>query len=97
MSCPYIYIGPDSTQAPPNPFWTNSAIVPPSQDLVVGVTVSINVTVQNTGDTSPPSTLELYWSDPTTGFQAVNLIGRVGDTSTWQVPFTPTCLLRTAR
>jgi hypothetical protein len=87
MSCPYIYIGLDSTQAPPTPFWANPAIVPPSDTLTVGTTVSINVTVQNTGDPSPPSTLELYWSDPTTGFMAVNLIGRIGDTSVWTVPF----------
>ncbi len=88
MTCPNIYIGPDSSHAPPSPFWTNSAIVPPSDVLTEDVPVTISVTVQNTGDTSPPSTLELYWSDPTTGFAVTGsqLIGRVGDVSTWTVP-----------
>jgi len=88
MSCPNIYIGPDSSHAPPSPYWTNSAIVPPSDTLTRDVPVTISVTVQNSGDASPPSTLELYWSDPTTGFAAVGsqLIGRVGDVSTWTVP-----------
>jgi hypothetical protein len=86
--CSDIYIGPDSSHAPPTPYWTNSAIVPPSDVLTRDTAVIISVTVQNSGNVSPASTLELYWGDPTTGCLAVasHLIGRVGDVSTWTVP-----------
>ncbi|MEZ4228824.1 MAG: hypothetical protein R3B89_06655 [Polyangiaceae bacterium] len=72
MSCPDIYLGPDRANAPPAPFWTNPAIDPPTLALTEGIPYTIQVTARNHGtDDSPETRLELYWSDPTTGFMAV--------------------------
>ena len=71
MSCPDIYLGPSYAEAPPNPSWTNPAIQPPPT-FNVGTATSIGVTVRNHGtDDAPLTRLELFWSDPTTGFVAV--------------------------
>ena len=71
MSCPDIYLGPSYGEAPPDPYWTNAAISPTTTSLTQGVPVSIQVTVRNHGtDQAPPTLLELFWSDPTTGFAA---------------------------
>lgn len=72
MTCPDIYLGPDIANAPPTPFWANPAIAPSTTSLVEGTTYVIPVTARNNGtDVSPLTKLELYWSDPTTGFMAV--------------------------
>jgi hypothetical protein len=72
MTCPDIYIGNSRSEAPPNPFWQNPAIDPPSTTMTEGDSVSIAVTVRNHGTQDSPDTkLQLYWSDPTTGFAAV--------------------------
>jgi hypothetical protein len=78
MTCPDIYIGNSRTEAPPSPFWINPAIDPPSTTMTEGDSVTIAVTVRNHGtEDSPDTKLQLYWSDPTTGFMAVSsrLIG----------------------
>lgn len=75
MDCPDLYIGPDRNNAPPTPFWQNSAIQPPSTQLIVGVPVTIPVTVRNSGSLdSPVTTLQLYYADPQTGFTPVGQI-----------------------
>ncbi len=72
MTCPDIYLGPDRANAPPTPFWTNPAIIPPTTSLTEGLPYVIQVVARNHGtDDSPETHLELYWSDPTTGFMAV--------------------------
>lgn len=78
MSCPDLYLGPSYDQAPPAPFWTNPAIAPATTSMTVGTGVTIHVTARNHGtDVAPPTLIELFWSDPTTGFPAVasRLIG----------------------
>lgn len=78
MSCPDLYLGPSHDQAPPNPYWTNPAISPTTTSMTVGTGITIHVTARNHGtDAAPPTLVELFWSDPTTGFPAVasRLIG----------------------
>jgi hypothetical protein len=72
MTCPNLYIGNSLAEAPPTPFWQNPAIDPASTDMTEGVPVTIPVTVRNAGtDDSPDIRLQLYWSNPTTGFMAL--------------------------
>ncbi|HEY6079020.1 MAG TPA: CARDB domain-containing protein [Polyangiaceae bacterium] len=76
MTCPDLYIGASRAAAPPSPFWTNPAIAPPSTNLEQGVAVTINVSVRNHGsDDSPATTLQLFYSDPQTGFSTIGQIG----------------------
>lgn len=72
MSCPSLYLGPGRF-APPLPAeYGNPAIGLTSYTLTVNVPVFASVTVNNHGtDDSPSSLVELYWSDPTTGFPAL--------------------------
>jgi hypothetical protein len=73
MTCSQIYLGPGRFAAPLAAEYWNSAIAMTSYDLPeTAATVSVAVTASNHGsDDSPSTTIELYWSDPTTGFMAV--------------------------
>ncbi|MGE0322971.1 MAG: hypothetical protein AB7S68_11745 [Polyangiaceae bacterium] len=79
MSCPDIYLGPlewDGTSSFSR--YANPAIGVVSTQMTTGENVQITVNAQNRGtDPSPSTYLELYWSDPSTGFLAMpsRLIG----------------------
>jgi hypothetical protein len=76
MSCPDIYISDTRANAPSSPFWANPGIQPPSTNLTEGVGVSINVFVRNHGtEDAPPTRLQLYYANPTTGFAPIGQIG----------------------
>ena len=77
MACPQIYLGTGRWATPLAPDYANDAIGVSGAPLIVNQAISIPVQVNNHGDDSPPTSLELYWSDPTTGFPAINtrLIG----------------------
>jgi hypothetical protein len=79
MVCPQIYLGPDRFTTPLDPDYFNIAIQLSDEPIVVDQAVLITVFVSNHGDQSPPTSLELYWTDPTTGFIANpwQLIGEV--------------------
>jgi len=70
MVCPNIYLGNSIESAPSDPYWGNPAIVPPAT-VTEANGITIPVTVRNHGDAAPATSLELYWSDPTTGFIAL--------------------------
>ena len=82
MTCPQIYLGTGRTGTPPlPPLYSNDAIGVSGSPLLVGTPQVIGLTVQNHGtQAAPATTLELYWSDPTTGFQAqpARMIGSFG-------------------
>jgi hypothetical protein len=80
--CNGLYLGARQGQPRPDPFWTNPAIKPIASQLdsddIPGVadtldpnfTQTIKVTVSNQAGYVIPGILDLYWSDPTTGFLA---------------------------
>jgi|GEM_PF-2005488 len=80
--CNGLYLGAREAEPRPSPFWTNPAIKPiasqPDADDLPGLideldpnfTQTIKVTVKNQATYDIASTLDLYWSDPTTGFIA---------------------------
>lgn len=70
MSCPDIYLGPENWDGT-SPFsrYANPAIDLVSTHITTGETVQIFVNAQNRGTVPSPTTyVELYWSDPSTGF-----------------------------
>ena len=79
MACPQIYLGAGRFAAPLPANYGNPAIGVSGTPLTENVAILIPVTANNHGDNSPPTSLELYWSDPTTGFLAVSsrLIGSI--------------------
>lgn len=82
--CDGLYLGAPIGQPRPNPFWTNPAIKPNadqfdiddidvagySDELDPALTQHIRVIVNNSQDYPIGALVELYWSDPTTGFFA---------------------------
>ncbi len=72
MTCPQIYLGRSRMAAPLPADYANDAIGISGAPIPASSTTVIPVTVKNHGtDNSPATTVELYWSDPTTGFHAV--------------------------
>lgn len=79
MTCPNLYIGDSLGAAPPTPFWQNPAIQPPVS-ITEGSPITISVFVRNNGtDDAPATLLQLFWSDPTTGFVAVDPGRKIGE------------------
>lgn len=74
MTCSSLYLGTGRFGTPPlPPDYANSAILFSSYSLTVNVPVFGTLTTNNHGtDDSPSSLIELFWSDPTTGFQALS-------------------------
>jgi hypothetical protein len=69
--CNGLYLGSAQGVARTYDFWANPAIDPgASNDLDPNFMQTIQVTVGNQATYQVPSTLDLYWSDPTTGFHA---------------------------
>ncbi len=67
-----LYLGPDHDHSPPNPFWTNPAIVMASTVFHAGDKPTLQVVTRNHGDAPAPNTeVELFWADPSTGFLAL--------------------------
>lgn len=83
MACPQIYLGTGRAAGPLPALYGNDSIVVSGSPLIEGAAITIPMTAYNHGDTSPITSLELYWSDPTTGFMAVpsHLVGSVNFTS----------------
>ena len=65
--CPNVYFGLGRYKSPqPKEFQNTSIGV--SKTLAVGTTLLVAITLSNHGtDDSPPTSLELYWGDPTDG------------------------------
>ncbi len=78
MVCPQIYLGTGRSASPLPADYGNDSIGVSGAPLTEGEAILIPVTAYNHGDVSPPTSVELYWSDPTTGFLAVStrLIGK---------------------
>jgi hypothetical protein len=86
MTCPEIYLGTGRAVGPLPGLYTNDAIGVSGAPLPTGTTTIIPVTGSNAGtDDSPATQMELYWSDPTTGFQAL-LSRRIGSVNLPGIP-----------
>ncbi len=72
MSCPRIYLGTGRSALPLSANTANDSIVTASQSLSDGVLTTVQVIVYNHGTNDAPATnLQLYWTDPTAGFEAL--------------------------
>lgn len=77
-----LYLGaPNSRTTPPNPIWENPSIISSTYTFTEGTAYALTVQLQNHDTVAGCSGAEvdLYWTDPTTGFllQNANLIGAV--------------------
>ena len=75
MTCPNLYINPTVWPSDPHPaeYWNGAIDLHGSSNFTQGASRPITVTVRNHGtQTSPLSLMELFWSDPSTGFVAMN-------------------------